>query len=306
MDLDSVTHQLAEILQDASLCVADNLDRRMKALSDLAFTAEVLASARRAADAGAAAEIGVWLSRIHAVRLALEAANRRLFDEVRDQVLALSTAPPDAAARAALRARFDRFTRYRPGTPGTLHAGFEGLDALISGVFLDPPLPQHVVELEEESIPYQPTPTSVILELIDRLPFDDADLFCDIGSGSGIVAILVNLLTGVKAYGVEIDPALCSYAQRCARRFGLSEVSFVQADARRVNLHDATVFYLFTPFVGAMLRAVLWRLAQEAAAQPIRVCSYGPGTPIISREPWLVPLDANGTDEFRLACFESR
>jgi hypothetical protein len=48
-----------------------------------------------------------------------------------------------------------------------------------------------------------------------------------------------------------------------------------------------TVFYLYTPFRGSILKAVLTRLRRESAARTIRVGTLGPCTEAVAREPWL-------------------
>jgi hypothetical protein len=82
-------------------------------------------------------------------------------------------------------------------------------------------------------------------------------------------------------------------------------VTFAQQDARTADLAAGTVFYLYTPFLGTILRAVLDALRREAASRPIRICTFGPCTPIIAREPWL--LETTGTlAEDRIAVFRTR
>jgi hypothetical protein len=63
------------------------------------------------------------------------------------------------------------------------------------------------------------------------------------------------------------------------------------------------VFYLYTPFTGTILRDVLYRLKREAADREIRVCTLGPCTLIVEKEPW---LQAMGTPEIdQLTIFRS-
>lgn len=302
----ALTQKLETLLNDRALFVEENLKERVEALSFIEFaTGSLVADQRTARAWGRPTEAGTWLAKLQELEATLRAQNRHLFDRVRDQILTHAGMPLGTEARRALRTLCYRFTTHRPGTLGALHAGFDGLDALVRGIFLEQPLPERLGRLEEEMIPYQPTPASAVLELIDRMHFVDSDLFCDIGSGPGLVVMLVNLLAGVSSYGIEIDPELCAYAEERARRFGLRDVSFAQGDARHADLRGATVFYLFTPFTGRVLSDMRRRLRQEAATRHIRLCSYGPSTPVISQEPWLRALDENGNEEFRLACFES-
>ena len=65
---------------------------------------------------------------------------------------------------------------------------------------------------------YQPTPGRIIFELVERAALQKHDTFYDLGSGLGQVVILVSLLSGARAKGIEFDPAYCEYARRCATR----------------------------------------------------------------------------------------
>jgi hypothetical protein len=95
-------------------------------------------------------------------------------------------------------------------------------------------------------------------------------------------------------------------ARQCAQSLNLhlDRVSFLHQDARVADLSLGTVFYLYTPFTGSILRAVLDRLRREAATRPIRISSYGPCTSVIAEEPWLVAATAPEAD--RIALFRSR
>jgi hypothetical protein len=80
-------------------------------------------------------------------------------------------------------------------------------------------------------------------------------------------------------------------------------VTFVRQDARTTDLSVGTVFYLYTPFIGSILRTVLDSLRQQAASRQIRICTFGPCTPTIAEEQW---LEATGAlDVNRIAVFRS-
>jgi len=117
------------------------------------------------------------------------------------------------------------------------------------------------------------------------------------------VPILVHLLTGVRAVGIEIEPAYCRVARKEAERLGLSGVSFLEGDARTADYRPGTVFYLFTPFVGEMLQDVLDRLEEQVKGRAVTVCGYGPCNPRLARQGWLRSEDADPEHEFKLAMF---
>lgn len=197
-----------------------------------------------------------------------------------------------------------------PDGEGPERGGYDALDALVSGVLLDEPPPATVrPELrgwDPDMVPYQPTPARIVFELAARVRPGTEEVVYDLGSGLGQVCVLVHLLSGARAVGVEIDPTLWAYGERLARRLALGGVTFVRGDARDVDLNPGTTFFLYTPFTGAMLQAVLFRLRVVATQHPIRLASYGPCTPAVARQPWLTPEGPAHDDADRLAVFRSR
>ena len=157
------------------------------------------------------------------------------------------------------------------------HVQYDDLDALIAGVLLtEQAVDDRALELHPEMVGYQPTPARLVLEMIDELGPTERDVFVDLGSGLGTVATLVALLTGARAIGIEWSPSYCAHARACAAALNLASVSFVEQDARAADLSTGTIFYMFTPFKGAMLREVLRRLDDEGRSRAIRLCVHGP------------------------------
>jgi SAM-dependent methyltransferase len=101
-----------------------------------------------------------------------------------------------------------------------------------------------------------------------------SDVFVDVGSGLGRAAALVHLLTGARAIGLEIQPALVAAARALAARLSLTELSFVEGDAieNAPALDPGSVFFLYCPFSGARLDRLLTCLEPIARARPIRIC----------------------------------
>jgi SAM-dependent methyltransferase len=121
-------------------------------------------------------------------------------------------------------------------------------------------------------VPYLPAGVAEILAMIREVPVKHDDTFVDLGSGLGRVVMLTHLLTGAKAQGIEIQRELVERAKACAARLRLSGVSFLQADAATAEL-DGSVFFLYAPFNGELLKRVLARLEEVARRRPIRVCT---------------------------------
>jgi hypothetical protein len=183
--------------------------------------------------------------------------------------------------------------------------GYDSLDALVNGLLLTEVAPEGVRQREPEMVFYQPTPARIVLEMVEKADFRQDDVFYDIGSGLGHVSILVHLLSGVRAKGVEVEPAYCHYARRCARGLNLSQVEFINVDAREADYSDGTIFFLYTPFEGRMLERVLEKLEDESRKRRIRLYTYGPCTLQVTRQRWLERLDQNGNQVDRLAIFRT-
>jgi hypothetical protein len=233
------------------------------------------------------------------VQMQLEIVDKRLFQRLRDGI----------ASRyytgTALRQLILKYAGDNSSKGNGRDEGYDVLDALTNGFLLMGAAPEETKTREPEMWFYQPTPTRVVLELAEKANFRPHDVFYDIGSGLGQVAILVHLLSQVRAKGVEFEPAYCDYARRCARALNLSQVEFINADAREVDYSNGTVFFLYTPFEGKMLERVLEKLADESAGKEIRLYTYGPCTSQVARQSWLERLDQNGSEVYRLATFET-
>jgi hypothetical protein len=126
--------------------------------------------------------------------------------------------------------------------------GYDSLDVFINGLLLVNPAPIETKDREPEMVYYQQTPARIILELVEKAHLTGEDVFYDLGSGLGQAPILVNLLSGATAKGIEFEPAYCDYARACAAALNLSRVEFVNVDARKADCSDGTVFFMYTPF----------------------------------------------------------
>ena len=180
---------------------------------------------------------------------------------------------------------------------------FNLLDEIVTGVLqLRGPCDPGFL-LSTEMTAYQPTPARHILDLISACAFSTRDVLVDLGSGLGHVPLLVNILAGISTFGVEVQPHYAAGAEETARRLNLSHVQFTAEDARTTDLSRGTVFYMFTPFTGSILTAVLERLHQLSTKRPIRVCALGPCTRILQQQNWLAPSRPSDTE--RVAVFTS-
>ncbi|MBD1363668.1 class I SAM-dependent methyltransferase [Mucilaginibacter sp. ZT4R22] len=191
----------------------------------------------------------------------------------------------------------------RPG--GEQEIGYDNLDVFMNGLLPGPAIPTPVQTLEEGMVYYQKTPARIVFEIIEQIRFNGKDVFFDIGSGLGQVAMLVNLLAGIKVKGIEFEPAFCTYASEVAGTLNLPDVEFMNTDAREADYSNGTVFFMYTPFKGTMLLQVLDRLKQESLRREITVITYGPCTPEVALQGWLFPASSVDGSIYKLAVFTS-
>jgi hypothetical protein len=134
--------------------------------------------------------------------------------------------------------------------------------------------PSDVPNLPRGSVPYLPCGVDEILAMVREVPVRSDDELVDLGSGLGRVVILVHLLCGVRARGIEIQEPLVHGARARCAELALADVSFVHADAAEVAL-DGSIFFLYAPFNGQILEAVLRRIEVVARRRPLVVCAVG-------------------------------
>jgi SAM-dependent methyltransferase len=183
--------------------------------------------------------------------------------------------------------------------------GYDNLDAFINGLSLFRPMPEQTKALEPEMVYYQKTPARIVFELVEKAHFGKEDVFFDLGSGLGQVAILVNLLAEIPARGIEFEPAFCDYARNCAAELNLSNVTFINVDARAADFSEGTIFFMFTPFQGEILQAVLAALRKESLQRKIKIITYGPCTARVALQNWLEPITPLADNIYTLEVFSS-
>lgn len=154
----------------------------------------------------------------------------------------------------------------------------------------------------EHLVGYHPSGVDSILEAVREVPITARDVVLDLGAGLGKVALLVHLVTGARARGIEIQPLLVEGARRAAARHSATGVIFEAGDARTCDLDDANVFFMYLPFTGPALGEVLERLRLVSAQRRIVVCALG--LDLERHAAWL-SRRALASDPFWLAVYDS-
>lgn len=209
--------------------------------------------------------------------------------------------------RGDLARELQRYRAEAPPNESDANLEYDSLDVLVAGLLGTERLrDDDPAQTLPEMFAYQPTPARVILEMVAQTSLGPHDVFVDIGSGLGVVPTLVSLLSGAASIGIEVQPTYCRHADECVRRLNLSNVRFVCRDARDADFSVGTVFYMYTPFQGAMLREVLQRLHAEAQRRSIRLCTYGPILSEAVQQPWFPAFARSLPATGPIAVFESK
>lgn len=280
---------LNELEQDRSLHKPDQLRRRIEALDHL--EACLFRTPNQGGDTESA------LHRRAQVLIAdLEAVNRNLFQSIRHKIRE-GGGDGGLYEWATLSSEEGRPLDQLNGV------GYDYLDVLVSDIlqFDDPG--EEVASLAPEMVFYQPTPARHIFDLIRRAAFREHDVLIDLGSGLGHVSLLTAICTPARCIGIELETAYVACATRSAQALNISNATFIQQDVRSADFSTGTVFYLYTPFTGTILRDVLDMLKREASSREIRLCTLGPCTPIVGKESWLTAIDSRDIDQ--VAIFRS-
>ena len=229
----------------------------------------------------------------------LQAVDERVFQDLRSLIRGGCRGEP-------LRQIIERLVGvHAADAEGQVVVGYDRLDRLVTGILDNDHLPEPRLEPEPEMVLNQRTPARIIFELVRRANLGPQDCFYDLGSGMGQVTTLVHLLSGAAAKGVEFEPAFCEYARARAAALSLTQVEFVNADARRADYAKGNIFYMYTPFEGSMLLEVLERLRERSRSTPIRLATFGSCTAIVAQQGWLSAPSPAEPGSYRLAIFSS-
>lgn len=185
----------------------------------------------------------------------------------------------------------------RPRTTSRRGAPFAALTILLLAVALCAPSglsqkgarPRPARPRRRPDVAFIPTPPETVDEMLRQARFGPGDVLYDLGSGDGRIPIRAAEVYGVRAVGIEIDPALVAAAQEAARRAGVSDrVTFRAGDIYREDLRGATVVTLYlSDTINLSLRPKLLRELPEGArivSHDFRMGDWKPERTV--RVPW--------------------
>lgn len=158
-------------------------------------------------------------------------------------------------------------------------------DPWVDRVFDVDPLAEDGPDLPPGCVPYLPCDVDTLLRVVDAAGVTADDVFVDVGAGVGRAAALVHLVTGAEVVAVEVQAGLAAEARALAARVAPGGLSVLHGDAPRLvgGLDRGTVFFLYCPFSGDRLAALLDALPRRSA----RVCTVDLPLP---ERPWLEPV----------------
>lgn len=125
--------------------------------------------------------------------------------------------------------------------------------------------------LRAPDVVYEPTPHSVVTEMLKLAQVGANDVVYDLGCGDGRIVIAA-VKHGARGVCVDIDPQRITESRANAQRAGVAErILFLNQDLFETDIGDATVVTLFLwPSVNLKLRPKLWRELKPGT----RVVSY--------------------------------
>ena len=168
-----------------------------------------------------------------------------------------------------------------------------------------------------EQFGYQPIDPRSLLAALDFLRPDASDVFVDMGCGLGRAVLVAARYPFARVLGVEYSKQLFVAAHRNASRAAKKlgrQIQVVHADAMNWEFpDDVTVVFLFNPFQGEVLEAMLANLRRslDRAPRKLHVVYSLPRTDrdLLSECSWLTrasEIETPNSDWERLTVYRAR
>ena len=118
---------------------------------------------------------------------------------------------------------------------------------------------------------YVPTPQPVVDAMLELAEVGPDDILYDLGSGDGRIPVTAAKEFGIRAVGIDINPARILEANANAEEAGVTDkVTFIEGDLFEANISEATVVTLY------LLQSLNVKL------RPKLLSELRPGTRIVS------------------------
>lgn len=96
------------------------------------------------------------------------------------------------------------------------------------------------------SVPYVPTPMSVVRGMLETAKVTKSDLVIDLGCGDGRIVVMAASEFGARGIGYDLDPQRIGEAEANAKTAKVEDrVKFIKKDLFEADIKDATVVTLY-------------------------------------------------------------
>jgi SAM-dependent methyltransferase len=140
------------------------------------------------------------------------------------------------------------------------------------GIRTEAVIPWHQLSSDPNSVDYEATGYRTLRRAFHQIAVDRQDVFLDYGCGMGRPLIFAARRPFRRAIGVEMSPQLCQRARanlQTARGLRCRQVDVVQCAAEHYVLpDDVSVIFMFNPFRGQTLRAVIQQIESSLRRRP--------------------------------------
>ena len=111
------------------------------------------------------------------------------------------------------------------------------------------------------TVPYVPTPQSVVDKMLEMAKVGAKDVVYDLGCGDGRIVVTAAKRHGARGVGIDLNPERIAEANANAREANVTDkVRFTTGDLFEADFSEATVVTLYLlPQVNLALRPQLWR-----------------------------------------------
>jgi hypothetical protein len=147
---------------------------------------------------------------------------------------------------------------------------------------------------------------NIVRRALKILDLKELDVLCDPGSGYGRALIYAAFVTPAKCRGIEIVPERVRESMVIQKKFGLSNLDFIEGNVLDYDYSDGTVFFMYNPFALPTFKIVNAKLKEIAQSKKIKIVSVGKSKNIFDKEDWLRQISGGDkNDLWKLTIYES-